>query len=196
MKTALPPRPPLTSTDRPPARYFPIAEHGVVGDLRSAALASTDGTIDWYCAERFDGPRFGRAISNAAPFSNGDSPLQIMYRIDGGSDLDEEELTHLEGYRRSRPVRIGNGAASELQLDIYGALLDSIYIAERQALAGHGELIGYDDWRGLVRLIDWLCRHWHAPGGCSSPCVSCGGSLTASPRDRRQTWRVVSSFGL
>jgi GH15 family glucan-1,4-alpha-glucosidase len=107
--------------------------------------------------------RFGRAISNAATSTNGDSPLQVMYRIDGGSDLDEQELDRLEGYHRSRPVRIGNGAANQLQLDIYGELLDSIYIAERQALEGHGELIGYDDWQSVSLIIDWVCDHWHQP---------------------------------
>jgi GH15 family glucan-1,4-alpha-glucosidase len=106
---------------------------------------------------------FRRAISNAATPQDGESPLQIMYRIDGRSDLDERELNHLEGYRGSRPVRVGNGAASQLQLDIYGELFDSIYISERHALAGHGELIGYDDWRSLAPLIDWLCDHWQEP---------------------------------
>jgi GH15 family glucan-1,4-alpha-glucosidase len=86
-----------------------------------------------------------------------------MYRIDGGACLAERELEHLEGYRGARPVRIGNGAATQLQLDVYGELLDSTYLAERQALAGRGELIGYDDWRGLASLIDWLCAHWQEP---------------------------------
>jgi GH15 family glucan-1,4-alpha-glucosidase len=106
---------------------------------------------------------FRRAISSAATPRDGESPLQIMYRIDGSSDLDERELDHLEGYRGSRPVRIGNGAATQLQLDVYGELFDSIYISERQALAGRGELIGYDDWRALTPLVDWLCEHWQEP---------------------------------
>ena len=58
----------------------------------------------------------------------------MIYRIDGGGCLEERELEHLDGYRGSRPVRIGNGAATQLQLDIYGELFDSIYLAERQAL--------------------------------------------------------------
>ena len=87
-----------------------------------------------------------------------------MYRIDGGGCLAERELEHLEGYLGSGPVRIGNGAATQLQLDVYGELFDSIYLAERQALSGRGgELIAYDDWLGLVRLIDWLCEHWQEP---------------------------------
>ena len=106
---------------------------------------------------------FRRAVSDAAVPHDGDSPLRVMYRVDGASSPDEQELEHLDGYHRSRPVRIGNGAANQLQLDIYGELFDSIYIAEREALAGHGELIAYDHWRSLASLIDWLCAHWQDP---------------------------------
>jgi GH15 family glucan-1,4-alpha-glucosidase len=106
---------------------------------------------------------FGRKISSAAAARNGGSPLDVMYRIDGDRCLDERELGHLEGYRGSRPVRIGNGAATQLQLDIYGELFDSIYLAEQQARQGHGEFIGYDDWMDLARLIDWVCEHWQEP---------------------------------
>src|SRR6185503_10879892 len=60
-----------------------------------------------------------------------DVPLQIMYRVDGSPDLDEEILTHLEGYRGSAPVRVGNGAADQLQLDIYGEAMDSIRFVDR-----------------------------------------------------------------
>ena len=85
-------------------------------------------------------------------------PLQIMYRVDGGQDLAESELRHFEGYKRSRPVRIGNGAADQLQLDIYGELMDSIYIYNK-----FGELISYDLWRNLTQLIDWVCENWRRP---------------------------------
>jgi GH15 family glucan-1,4-alpha-glucosidase len=88
----------------------------------------------------------------------GSGPLQIMYRIDGSSDLEEEVLEHLEGYRGSRPVRIGNGAADQLQLDIYGEAMDSIYLAD-----AHGLQVGHEFWSRLADMIDWLCEHWNQP---------------------------------
>jgi GH15 family glucan-1,4-alpha-glucosidase len=91
------------------------------------------------------------------------SPLQIMYRIDGGSELPEEVLGHLEGYRGSRPVRIGNAAARQLQLDIYGELLDSVYLFEQHGRSGFGPFIAYDDWLEVSRIVDWLCEHWDRP---------------------------------
>jgi GH15 family glucan-1,4-alpha-glucosidase len=86
------------------------------------------------------------------------SPLQVIYRIDGGTDLDEEILSHLEGYMGSAPVRIGNNAYRQLQLDIYGELLDSIYIYNK-----YGEPISYDLWTNLITLVDWVCGHWQEP---------------------------------
>ena len=81
-----------------------------------------------------------------------------MYRIDGSSDLNEEILEHWEGYRGSSPVRIGNGAADQLQLDIYGEAIDSLYFADQQGIqAGHA------GWLHVSRLLDWLSENWDQP---------------------------------
>jgi GH15 family glucan-1,4-alpha-glucosidase len=88
-------------------------------------------------------------------------PLQIMYRVDGSSDLVEETLDHLEGYMGSSPVRIGNGAADQLQLDIYGEALNSIHALDSGALGEWG--VSHDGWRHIVHLVDWLCEHWRDP---------------------------------
>jgi GH15 family glucan-1,4-alpha-glucosidase len=85
-------------------------------------------------------------------------PLKIMYRIDGSSDLVEETLDHFEGWRGSRPVRIGNGAADQLQLDIYGEAMDAIYLADT-----HGMQFAHEGWQHLIRMLDWLCDNWDQP---------------------------------
>jgi GH15 family glucan-1,4-alpha-glucosidase len=85
-------------------------------------------------------------------------PLQIMYGIDGRADLEELELSHLEGYRGSRPVRIGNAAAGQLQLDIYGELIDSIYLYNK-----HARPIFHATWEQLVEIVDWVAAHWDTP---------------------------------
>ena len=84
-----------------------------------------------------------------------DGALQIMYGIDGRHALTEETLDHLEGYRGSKPVRVGNGAHRQLQLDIYGELLDSVYLYNK-----YGMPISYDLWRNLRRLINWVADNW------------------------------------
>ncbi|WP_344612380.1 glycoside hydrolase family 15 protein [Dactylosporangium salmoneum] len=90
--------------------------------------------------------------------SENSAPLQIMYRIDGSPDLDEEVLEHLEGYNRSFPVRVGNGAAGQLQLDIYGEALDSLHLADSHALQ-----ISHRAWQHVARVVDWLCENWDQP---------------------------------
>ncbi len=94
-------------------------------------------------------------IEERAGELNSDGSLKIMYGIDGRHVLSEEILPHLEGYRKSSPVRIGNDAHDQLQLDIYGELMDSVYLYDK-----YGEPIHSDLWSNLVRLIDWVCRNW------------------------------------
>ncbi|MFJ3104170.1 glycoside hydrolase family 15 protein [Streptomyces sp. NPDC086835] len=82
-------------------------------------------------------------------------PLQIMYRVDGEPHLTEEVLDHLEGYRRSAPVRAGNAAADQIQLDIYG---EAAY-----ALAQAEDIGGIRGWKAFAGLLDWLVDHWDRP---------------------------------
>ncbi len=84
--------------------------------------------------------------------------LQIVYGIDGRAELTERTLEHLEGYRGSRPVRIGNGAYDQLQLDIYGELLDSLYLYDK-----YGEITSHELWQRISRIVEWVCAHWNQP---------------------------------
>ena len=86
---------------------------------------------------------------------NPDGSLQIVYGIDGRHDLEEKELDHLAGYRGSSPVRIGNGAHDQLQLDIYGELMDAVYLYNK-----YGDPISYGLWTRLRKLVDWVCDNW------------------------------------
>ncbi|MBI4659187.1 MAG: glycoside hydrolase family 15 protein [Verrucomicrobia bacterium] len=90
--------------------------------------------------------------------ADGKRPLQIMYGLNGRRQLSEETLAHLEGYRGSAPVRIGNGAWDQLQLDIYGELLDSVYLYDK-----YGSPLTFESWTRLVHLVNWVCEHWLLP---------------------------------
>ena len=84
--------------------------------------------------------------------------LRPVYRIGGAEAMKEEVLDHFEGYRGSRPVRVGNAASDQVQLDIYGALMDAVSLYNE-----HGTPISYDLWVDLRRMLDWVCDHWREP---------------------------------
>ncbi len=112
--------------------------------LRLGHVEEAKSFIDW--------------LGNRARDDSEGGTLGIMYAVDGGPTPAETELPGLSGYRGSRPVRIGNDAAGQLQLDIYGELMDSLYLCD-----AHGEQISYERWAGVVRSMNWLAANWQQP---------------------------------
>ena len=105
-------------------------------------------------AAAFAGWLRDRVVEGGGP----SGPLNIMYRIDGSAELSEGILGHWEGYRGSAPVRIGNGAAGQLQLDIYGEALDSIAMGDQIGLTP-----GHRGWSAICHTLDWLADNWDQP---------------------------------
>jgi GH15 family glucan-1,4-alpha-glucosidase len=120
--------------------------------IRDAAFTVRAFLLPGYTAEA---TAFMSWLQLRAREAEGDGPLQVMYGIDGRHDLPEITLDHLDGYRGSRPIRIGNAASRQLQLDIYGELVDSIYLYNKRVRP-----ISYDSWVYLRRMLDWVCRNW------------------------------------
>jgi GH15 family glucan-1,4-alpha-glucosidase len=101
---------------------------------------------------------FMRWLSNRAISSGGTGELHVMYSVDGQHSLPEIELKHLRGYQGSRPVRIGNAASSQLQLDIYGAIIDAVYLSDK-----YGEQLPWRGWNGICRSVSWVLKNWKKP---------------------------------
>lgn len=100
--------------------------------------------------------QFQRWIHDRLNYDAPQGPLQVLYKTDGTQDAPEVVLDHLRGYMDSKPVRIGNAAWDQLQLDIYGELLDSIYIA-----AKYGDGLSIEDWENTKRTLRWLADNWN-----------------------------------
>jgi GH15 family glucan-1,4-alpha-glucosidase len=83
--------------------------------------------------------------------------INILYGIDGRQELPETELTHLSGHGGAKPVRIGNGAVGQIQLDIYGELMDAVYLVNK-----YGEAISHDGWKHTVEVADQVCEIWNS----------------------------------
>jgi GH15 family glucan-1,4-alpha-glucosidase len=109
--------------------------------IRLGFVDETEAFIDWLKGRMIDDAQRG--------------PLQVMYGIDGRQKLDELTLNHFSGYENSRPVRIGNAAYKQLQLDIYGEMMDSVYLANK-----YGDPISHAGWQGVQRMLEWLGRNW------------------------------------
>ena len=112
--------------------------------IRLGLTSETKAFIGWIVDRCKETPEPGR--------------LQTIYGIDGRTDLPEVELPHLEGYRESRPVRIGNAAYRQSQLDIYGELIDALYLYDE-----HGEATSYELWGRITELVEWVCQNWRTP---------------------------------
>ncbi len=102
--------------------------------------------------------QFGRWVRSILNHGSEQGPLQVLYRIDGCHDIPETTLDHLRGYMDSRPVRIGNAAYSHLQLDIYGEMMDAVYLANK-----YGEATSHDGWLAIKRTLEWLSKNWKQP---------------------------------
>lgn len=82
--------------------------------------------------------------------------LGVVYGLDGREELPESELDHLSGHGGARPVLVGNGAHDQVQLDIYGELLDAVYLANK-----YGEAISHEGWKHVTHIVDKVCTSWH-----------------------------------
>lgn len=94
-----------------------------------------------------------REISHEDP-----AEIQPVYGVHGETALDERVLDHLSGYRHSEPVRIGNEATEQRQLDIYGAIVQGLYEMLR-----HDERVSEEDWKSIRALVDHVCGVWDEP---------------------------------
>jgi GH15 family glucan-1,4-alpha-glucosidase len=112
--------------------------------IRLGFVEAAEAFIDWLKGRLSDDAERG--------------PLQVVYGIDGRKELDELTLDHLQGYEHSRPVRIGNAAYQQLQLDIYGEMMDSIYLANK-----YGDSLSYVGWQDVQRMLEWLGKNWQRP---------------------------------
>jgi GH15 family glucan-1,4-alpha-glucosidase len=112
--------------------------------IRLGFIEETEAFIEWIKERLGDDAQRG--------------PLQVMYGLNGRQQLDEISLDHLCGYENSQPVRIGNAAYQQLQLDIYGEMMDSVYLANKY---GHG--ISHAGWQNVHRVLEWLRENWRRP---------------------------------
>nr|WP_281363212.1 glycoside hydrolase family 15 protein [Nocardioides perillae] len=102
--------------------------------------------------------RLGEGGTHRAEHGEDLGPLRVLYTIDGEVPETERTLDHLCGHRGSQPVRVGNAAVEQLQLDIYGEVIDAVYLFDK-----HGPGISHDAWADLTRVVEWLAENWQRP---------------------------------
>jgi len=102
--------------------------------------------------------RFRQWAAQRVMAATPEHPIRIMYALDGSEAAGEQELPHLAGYAGSRPVRIGNAAHAQSQLDIFGELLDSVYLSNK-----YGAAISHDGWRHIRGIVDHVIANWQKP---------------------------------
>jgi GH15 family glucan-1,4-alpha-glucosidase len=112
--------------------------------IRLGFTSEANDYLDWVC----------RYVEELNP----DGSMQIMYKLDGGMVMEERVLDHLEGYRGSSPVRVGNQAFQQLQLDIYGELLDAVYLVNK-----YGNPISQGLWDRVKKMVSFVIDHWDLP---------------------------------
>ncbi|KAJ1885963.1 hypothetical protein LPJ66_009864, partial [Kickxella alabastrina] len=137
-----------------------IGEHGRNWDYRFTWVR--DSAFTMYAFMRLglntEAKSYMSFVGRICSEKNADGGLQIMYTLRGGRDMPELILPHLEGYRSCAPVRIGNGAADHLQLDIYGELLDAVYLYNK-----FSRPLSYDEWTNIRSLVDYVCANYNQP---------------------------------
>jgi GH15 family glucan-1,4-alpha-glucosidase len=102
-----------------------------------------------------DAEHFRRWMGRHVVAAGDGSPVRVMYALDGSEAREEMELEHLSGYASSRPVRIGNDARGQVQLDVFGELMDSVYLSNK-----YGSAISHEGWRHVIGIVDYVMRHW------------------------------------
>ncbi len=141
------------------AATFGLPEHPGGGrnwDYRAVWLRDASFTVYAFMrlGYRAEARAFMNWVSDRANEAEG-GRLRIMYGVDGDGKLAEKTLDHLRGYRDSRPVRIGNEAYEQSQLDIYGELLDSMYLNNK-----YGDAISHEGWNHVRLVVEHVCQHW------------------------------------
>jgi len=142
------------------AATFSLPEASGAGrnwDYRATWIRDASFTVYAFMRLGFveEAEHFRKWASQRVMAADREHPIRIMYAIDGSEALDESELPHFSGYAGSKPVRIGNAAHAQSQLDIFGELLDSVYLSNK-----YGAAISHEGWQHVCGIIDYVMAHW------------------------------------